>query len=149
MKESAILLNCQNLARACSDKTARQTAGARADFQNVHPVDRPCGRGTILAARFQIQNEILAERFPRAELVLRDDRTKRREIIHPAQFTPPLAFAIRPAVRRALIKLCGFAMLRPAMFNAVPCAGETRMIGSPSVMLTEPWKSSVFTGISA
>ena len=137
MKESAVLLNCENLARVCNDKAARQAAGARTDFQNVHPIDRPSGADN-LGRQIQIQNEILAERLPRAKFVLRDDRTKRGEIINPAQCMPPRALAIRPAVRRALIKLCGFAMPRPAMFNAVPCAGETRMIGSPSVMFTEP-----------
>ena len=43
--------------------------------------------------------------------------------------------------------LDGLARLRPAMSNAVPWAGEVRMIGRPSVTLTACSKSSSLTGI--
>jgi hypothetical protein len=59
------------------------------------------------------------------------------------------ACAICAASRMAAMRLLGFAMPRPAMPRAVPWSGEVRMKGRPKLTLMPPWKSSVFTGISA
>ena len=48
----------------------------------------------------------------------------------------------------AAIMLDGSAMFRPAMSNAVPWSTDVRMIGRPSVTLTDSPNARSFTGIS-
>ena len=97
------------------------------------------------AGEVEIEQEILPQRLLGGEAVPRDHLAQRRQVV----FAHEAAFAIRAASRIAAMRLFGLAVPGPAMPSAVPWSGDVRMKGRPRLTLMPPWKSSVFTGMSA
>src|SRR5262245_35573447 len=126
-------------ARALRQKRAGQPAGAGADLEHVYAFER-AGRAGDPGGEVEIEQEVLAKRLLRAQLMPPDHLPQWREIIERAHARRNVA-AVAPALsrcarRRAAIRLDGSARAVPAMSKAVPWSGEVRTNGKPRVTLT-------------
>ncbi len=127
----------------CASRARVRPAGTGADFEDGRLVQRSGGAGDP-AGQVEIEQEVLAERFFRREIVFGDHFAQRGEgVVH------LLARAIRPASSTASVRLVALARPVPASAKAVPWSGDVRMKGRPRVTLTPLSKASVLTGISA
>ncbi len=110
-------------------KRARQTAGPGSDFEHCNSFERS-RRARDARGKVQVEQEVLAERFTRAQPVPTNNIAQRRQIIggvrHDAfveigaSIVAPEDPASRAASRKAAIRLAGSAVPVPAISNAVP-----------------------------
>ena len=99
------------------------------------------GRARDARREIEVEQEVLAERLARRQLVAPDHLAQRRQVVdraHRGATAAPVVCgaANRAARRSAAIRLVGSARPVPAMSNAVPWSGEVRTSGRPSVTLT-------------
>src|SRR5215472_7785367 len=108
---------------------AREPAGARTDFDHRDCFQRSCCARDP-PGKIEIEQEILAERFSRAQSIAANNLAQRRQFIewlfHGAVFgtaasaVATVDAASRAASRSAAIRLVGSALPVPAISKAVP-----------------------------
>ena len=143
-----VLLDGDDAGRTLHEQRSGEAAGPWADLDDGRAFERSRGAGDA-AGEIEVEQEILAEAFPRGKPQVADDVAKRRQPVWRAQGVASAFRRIVSARRKASIRLRGLALPVPARAKAVPWSGEVRTKGSPSVTLTPVSKASVLTGISA
>ena len=118
-----VALDGDDALRAVGEERTREAAGAGADFDHGHAGERAGGAGDA-GGEIEIEQEILAERFLRAQIVPFDHLSQRREVVDRAHARAPSRRGrwarMRAASLSAAIRLDGSARPVPAMSNAVP-----------------------------
>ena len=114
-----VALDGDDALRAVGEQRAREAAGAGADFDHGHAGERAGGAG-YAGGEIEIEQEILAERFLRAQIVSFDHLSQRREVVDRAHARADAGIEMRAASLSAAIRLDGSARPVPAMSNAVP-----------------------------
>ena len=112
---AAVFLDRQHVPRTLGQQPTGEATGAGADFQHVaigHIPRLPCDLGREV----QVQQEVLAERFPRGQFVCVDHLAQRRKVVDCTHVFWPICHASLIAS----IMLVGLARPWPAMSKAVP-----------------------------
>jgi len=115
---AAVFLDGQYMAGPFGQQPARQPARTRPNLQHITG-GHVTGLARDLGGQVQIQQEILAQRFARAQVMVGDHLPQRGKGVDGAHASVP-ARVIRCAMRSASIMLVGLAMPLPAMSKAVP-----------------------------
>ncbi len=114
---TSILFDGQDMTRALGQQSARQAAGAGADFQHIALADVPRLTGD-LRGQIQIQKEVLAQLLPGPQIVARDHLPQGRQIVDAAHAGAAGGFA-PPDPRRVLGQRRSLIRGRP------PCRGPS------------------------
>ena len=114
-----VLLDGDDARRAFEQKRTGEPAGAGADLDDGHALERTGGAGDA-ARQIEIEQEVLAEALLGGEAGRADHLAERRQSVRRAHARSSAARLMASARRSASIRLRGLALPVPAMPKAVP-----------------------------
>ena len=117
---TVVTFNRRDAASAIKQQRPRQATGAWTDFDDIRAFERT-GRAGDFGRQVEVEQEILAKRLLWRQPKLVDHIAQWRQAVDACHANcARVTSAIRAAMRRAAIKLLGFALPLPAIPNAVP-----------------------------